>query len=217
MARTHLVRRGECLSTIARRYGLSDWRTVWDHPENGPLKERRGNPNVLYPGDRLFIPDPEPREESAQTEQVHRFVVKRDAVHFRMRLQDRWGGPLASCRYRLEVRGQAFEGETDGDGRLEERVPEDATRGLLTVWLAGDELSAHHWEVRLGDLDPETEVSGVQGRLHNLGFPCGPIDGLLGPKTAAALREFQSHHGLPVTGEIDQATRAELKRRHLDT
>jgi peptidoglycan hydrolase-like protein with peptidoglycan-binding domain len=35
-------------------------------------------------------------------------------------------------------------------------------------------------------------------------------DGQLGPRTTAALMDFQRGHGLPPTGEFDQATRAKL-------
>lgn len=37
------------------------------------------------------------------------------------------------------------------------------------------------------------------------------VDGLPGPKTTAALREFQSRSGLPTSGVIDAATRAALR------
>src|SRR4051794_38951643 len=35
-------------------------------------------------------------------------------------------------------------------------------------------------------------------------------DGVVGPKTRAAIRKFQRSHGLPVTGRLDQATRQAL-------
>ena len=217
MAPTHVVRRGECLATIARRYGVSDWRTIYDHAENADYRERRPDPNVIYPGDRLFVPEPERRTETGSTGREHRFRLKGDAVYLRLQLRDRWGGPLAGRTYELDVGSHRSRGETDADGRLEERIAVEAAEGHLTVWVGGDRLPPHHFRVRLGDLDPETEVSGVQGRLQNLGFATGPIDGRPGPKTADALRAFQAHRALPVTGEIDDATRAALKQQHLDT
>jgi nucleoid-associated protein YgaU len=57
MAIDHTVVQGEYLSKIARSYGFSDYRTIWEHPKNAALKQARQNPNVLFPGDRLFIPD----------------------------------------------------------------------------------------------------------------------------------------------------------------
>ena len=55
----HKVQSGECLSTIGKQYRFEDFRTIFDHPKNGPLKRKRENPNVLLPGDCLFIPDKE--------------------------------------------------------------------------------------------------------------------------------------------------------------
>ncbi|MGO8865193.1 MAG: peptidoglycan-binding domain-containing protein [Alphaproteobacteria bacterium] len=37
------------------------------------------------------------------------------------------------------------------------------------------------------------------------------VDGILGPKTRAALKSYQQAHGLKATGRLDKATRAALK------
>ncbi|HKU95472.1 MAG TPA: peptidoglycan-binding domain-containing protein, partial [Vineibacter sp.] len=47
------------------------------------------------------------------------------------------------------------------------------------------------------------EVAQLQGRLRALGFNPGPADGVVGPRTVTAVREFQAAHGLTVTGTID--------------
>jgi hypothetical protein len=49
-------------------------------------------------------------------------------------------------------------------------------------------------------------VRRAQERLTALGFAPGPIDGVLGSQTRAALRQFQRAHSLPSTGELDDAT-----------
>src|SRR5690606_17426642 len=54
--RGHRVAQGECLSTIAHRFGLESWKVLWDHPENAPLRERRKSPHVLLPGDVVAVP-----------------------------------------------------------------------------------------------------------------------------------------------------------------
>jgi hypothetical protein len=55
------------------------------------------------------------------------------------------------------------------------------------------------------------QLADVQRRLQALGFEPGPIDGLMGPMTANAVRQFQAAQGLPVTGQPDEATVAKLR------
>jgi N-acetylmuramoyl-L-alanine amidase len=55
VAKKHVVREGECLASIAFENGFFP-DTIWRHADNSALKERRENPNVLQPGDVLFIP-----------------------------------------------------------------------------------------------------------------------------------------------------------------
>lgn len=43
----------------------------------------------------------------------------------------------------------------------------------------------------------------VQAGLAARGYYRGPIDGAPGPETRTAIRAFQAHQGLPVTGQID--------------
>ena len=52
----------------------------------------------------------------------------------------------------------------------------------------------------------------IQSRLRSLGYQVGPIDGVIGPKTMAALEQFQMKHGLPATGILDQTTKAAIER-----
>lgn len=44
------------------------------------------------------------------------------------------------------------------------------------------------------------DVADLQSRLGRLGFDCGRVDGILGPRTARALADFQSNCGLPSDG-----------------
>ena len=50
----------------------------------------------------------------------------------------------------------------------------------------------------------------AQEKLHAQGFDAGPVNGDFGAKTQAALAQFQRAHDLPVSGMLDDATRAEL-------
>ncbi len=83
-------------------------------------------------------------------------------------------------------------------------------RGLL----ANGECDEHTWHAlveatwRLGDrllflTSPNLrgdDVSELQSHLGRLGFDCGRVDGILGPRTAQALHDFQANCGLSADG-----------------
>ncbi|MBN2362135.1 MAG: SafA/ExsA family spore coat assembly protein, partial [Deltaproteobacteria bacterium] len=53
-------------------------------------------------------------------------------------------------------------------------------------------------------------VSNLQSRLKELGFNPGPIDGIFGPKTEAAVRAFQRNQGITVDGIVGPQTWGKL-------
>jgi peptidoglycan hydrolase-like protein with peptidoglycan-binding domain len=56
-------------------------------------------------------------------------------------------------------------------------------------------------------------VREVQQALQSKGFDVGPIDGVMGPRTSAALREFQQQQGLKGSGRLDRETLSALNVR----
>jgi peptidoglycan hydrolase-like protein with peptidoglycan-binding domain len=54
------------------------------------------------------------------------------------------------------------------------------------------------------------DTKNAQQALQAKGYNPGPIDGVHGPRTSAALRDYQKAEGLKVTGEMDAETRAKL-------
>jgi peptidoglycan hydrolase-like protein with peptidoglycan-binding domain len=54
------------------------------------------------------------------------------------------------------------------------------------------------------------QVRAVQQALKDKGYDPGDVDGAMGPKTRAALQDFQRKEGLNVTGRVDAATREKL-------
>lgn len=56
----------------------------------------------------------------------------------------------------------------------------------------------------------QEDVRQAQLELQQLGFNPGPIDGIMGPLTRGALRDFQQDRGLAVTGRLDTRTREAL-------
>ena len=52
----HILQSGETLSTVARRYGIKNWRDIYDAPCNDSLREKRPDPNKVKSGDMVMIP-----------------------------------------------------------------------------------------------------------------------------------------------------------------
>jgi hypothetical protein len=205
----HVVQQGECLASIAAMYGLA-WLELWNSADNQALRAKRPSPHVLFPGDEVAIPDRTPKAEARQTDAKHRFRKKGTAVRLRLQLLEH-DNPRSDESYLLQVDSIEYRGKTDAQGRLEHLVPPDATRAVLRL---GTSDSGEDYILKIGSLDPVTEISGVQSRLANLGFACGPIDGILGPRTRKALAEFQKSYELKTTGAPDSTTRAQLVKRH---
>lgn len=55
------------------------------------------------------------------------------------------------------------------------------------------------------------EVRDAQQKLQQLGLYNGPIDGIYGPTTIAAVRRFQAENGLPQTGALTSDTEQHLQ------
>jgi N-acetylmuramoyl-L-alanine amidase len=212
---TYVVKAGDCLSSLAQRFGLPSWKTIYDHPENADFRELRPNPNLIYPGDRVFIPTPSLKEEPGTTESRHRYAVRRDRTLLRLRLKDAQGEPMANRAYVLTIGGRDIEGTTAGDGLLEETIPALATDGVLQVAATEDDPNVRvEWRIGIGQLDPVETLKGVQARLNNLGYTCGPVDGLMGPLTEGAVRRFQEDHDLTVDGIPGPNTQGKLEQLH---
>lgn len=58
-------------------------------------------------------------------------------------------------------------------------------------------------------LAPEV-VRAIQGRLRQLGFYPGQIDGIWGPSMQSSLERFQQGRGLQATGQLTPATTTAL-------
>jgi peptidoglycan hydrolase-like protein with peptidoglycan-binding domain len=61
-----------------------------------------------------------------------------------------------------------------------------------------------------GPTQSSDAVREVQQALQQKGHDVGPIDGVMGPKTSAALREFQQAEGLKASGRLDRQTLSAL-------
>ena len=192
MPTNHIVVQGECLSSLAHQYKFASWQEIYDDPNNADLKAKRPNPNVLYPGDHVYIADPKQREESKPTGLRHIFVVSLPPVYLNIRMLDVEDEPISNARYELKFDVITLNGSTDGDGWIRSKIPIQAELGTLTVWPnPGDQEITLQWDVRLGHLDPPETISGVKGRLNNLGYICGEVNNVQDESYHAAVRQFE--------------------------
>lgn len=214
MSKTHVVEQGDCLHSLAARYGFASYRDLYDHADNRTLRERRDRADLLVPGDQVAIPDPTQKEDSAQTGTRIRYTALGQTVRLRLVFRDDQGHAHAHKRYRLSIEGaDDREGRTDGSGHLDEPIPATSQHGRVELWLSDDREHGYVFPLRVGHLDPVDTLSGAQARLRQLGFPCA-VTGRIDDDTSDALCAFQSRHGLEQTGELDEATRRKLVEKH---
>lgn len=216
MSMMYTVRQGDCLSSIAAGFDISDWRVIYNHPNNADFRQLRPDPNVIYPGDQLFIPDPDPKDEPGPTEVLHHYQLQAEKTLLRIKLENEDGLPFANQKYELTVGDQIYNGSTDGDGLLEQEIRATDSTGQLVIWKqASDGLpKGFTWMLEIGGLDPVETISGVQARLNNLGYDSGPVDGIQGPITTGAVKEFQTDYDLKIDGIVGPQTRGKLKEIH---
>ncbi|MBE7419678.1 MAG: peptidoglycan-binding protein [Ideonella sp.] len=81
---------------------------------------------------------------------------------------------------------------------VQPRPARDAQPGDAEQWLRA--------EPELRACLSDVAVRSAQQVLERLGIDVGPIDGILGPRTQAALRSFQQGKGLAKTGRLDADT-----------
>ena len=53
--RVHVVKQGECLSSIAHACGFASYKPVYEHADNADFRKKRPDPAVIFPGDEIAI------------------------------------------------------------------------------------------------------------------------------------------------------------------
>ncbi len=199
MAINYEVKQGDCIFSIAVEHGFfAD--TIWNHPNNAELKKKREDPNVLLPGDVVFVRDKQIKEVSEPTNQVYKFRCKNTPKTLSIQLKY-IDTPLKNLDYTIEIDGQERKGKTDGEGWLKQSIAPNAKVAKVIL------PDGTKYELKLGNLDPVDEITGLQGRLNSLGLYEGSVNGRMDDKTKTALAVFQLINELEVTGEADETTK----------
>ena len=200
---TYRVKDGDCISSIAQDHGLF-WEAIWNHSDNSKLKSERKDPNALLPGDKIFVPDKEIKQEEGATDTKHRFraLGVPAKMKVKMLLNDE---PRANAKYRLYIDNVLKkEGETDSSGFIEESIPPTCRKGKIVM--TDDQGNEEQYPFDFGSVDPIDTEDGVKKRLFNLGYDTSE-------SLSSALGEFQETEGLDVTNSINDETRSALEEK----
>lgn len=210
----YVVQQGDHLARIAKAFGFSDWQTIWKHPNNADLKNKRKNPNVLYPGDSIYVPDRQLREESKSTDQKHSFVKKTSDLKLRLTLHDQYEKPIANASCNLILGSKSDTVKTDSNGKIEVDIQPEDHEGILIIQDQETPFENTPISFRIGDLDPVDQISGQVARLNNLGYSAGDLQQVDPDAFQSAVEEFQCDNKLTVDGICGPKTQAKLKDVH---
>ncbi len=219
MGEMYEVKKGDYLAKIAKEHGIADWTDIYKHDKNKKFKEKRPNPNILLPGEKIYIPD-----VTYRSGRTHNVDVAQDEVIFKLQIIT-GENPEPIYKYELKTKGKKEKTYTrsidDNDkditekldnGYIVEEISTGEEAGELKIWLYDDPDPHLEYEIVVGGLDPLEEISGIQARLNNLGFFCGEVDGKNGPKTKKGVKAFQKKYELAVDGIAGPNTQAKLKK-----
>ena len=214
MPTKYVVKQGEYLAKIARDHGFTDYMTLWNAPENASLREKRKNPNVLFPGDVVAIPDREAKHEDGQTQTRHTFRVKNPSLRLRVLLEDAFRKPVRDAACQLAVDGRLFGLQTDRSGKLEHEISPNAQRADLVIRDGDTPFKDVILQLKIGSLDPVDTRSGQVGRLMNLGYLSAPVEDPDDLLFESAVEEFQCDQRITVDGICGHQTQAQLLKVH---
>lgn len=214
MAEYHTVEQGEYLGLLAKKFGFASFKTIWDHDNNARLRARRSDPNVLLPGDQVFIPDKQFKTAEVGTGRSTRFQVVVDKILLRLKLEELFGKPLANVPCEIRVDGRTVKKATNDEAMLEVQVGATTQEAELVVKDPDSRLEDIVIPIKIGLLDPVEEKSGQVARLNNLGYFAGSAEQIDEQLLKSAVEEFQCDHGLAVDGTCGPLTQAKLKTTH---
>jgi len=203
----HTVSLGETVSKIAGDQKLADYRVIWKHPSNKDFAKDR-DPNLLYPGDELFVPEQQQKDMIATTGVTHQFRKKVPTNELKLRMLDGNMNPIVEGDYTLKVGDESFSGKTDDKGWIVHTIPVTANQGKL-------DFGGRTIELDIGHLAPLDKVEGIQARLQNLDYAIAAVDGDDSTdEYKDAVKAFQTDSKIGVDGIVGRRTRGKLKKAY---
>lgn len=208
-SKPYVVCAGDYLTSIAHACGVTP-DAIWSLPANAALRKIRTNPEMLAPGDLLYLPAPERKWLQVSLGTTNKFVGTVPKADIKVVLLGPDGEPLAGKTVLLTPKVVDPDPVTDGQGLLALSVPVDVH--VLTAAIADLGLT---FAIRVGHLDPHDVDSGTLSRLRQLGYVGDEgallrsgqpyVSGIDADSTALArgVAAFQDAKKLDVTGTVD--------------
>jgi len=216
MAGMYTVVAGDHISRLAEQFGFAKYETIWNHPQNADLKALRKNPNILNPGDQVYIPDADVKTLDRPADVKHSFTKPAETLKLRLVLNRMYNKPYAIVPCTLSVGSVQTDLTTDGNAQIEQTIKRLDSAGSVKlndqITVSGGAATIQREvDFQIGFLTPLTEVSGQIGRLANLGYYRGPASPPDLDEFKSAVEEFQCENSLSVDGICGPLTQAKLK------
>ncbi len=215
----YTIQQGDTLLKIAKQFGMSSSKALYMHSSNAEFRQLRPDPNLIFPGDQITIPDDKPSVFSGLPDRRHVFVYSESGAPekelLRLALKDSDGRSVSGIRATLMMSDQSLGPIESEEGVLEFDLTDIRERqGELQVLTEESTEPSHLFQLQFAHLDPIDTISGIQARCNNLGFDCGTVDGHFGEKTRRGVRAFQVAQGLTDDGEPGPKTQASLQKAY---
>src|SRR5690242_16003658 len=107
----YVIRQGDYLSKLAFTRGFSA-PEIWNHPRNADLRKRRGDMDILYPGDILFLPESPPKPFGVSRGNGNDYAASVPTVDVHVILKDAHG-PIANESFVVDGFGEPLSGTTN--------------------------------------------------------------------------------------------------------
>ncbi|VAW67603.1 hypothetical protein MNBD_GAMMA09-1821 [hydrothermal vent metagenome] len=170
----YIVVAGDNLSRIAASHGIRHWQNIYLATENEDFSSTRTNPNLIFPGDRIHIPD----RETILPMERHPVLVHRNIPLFTQSAETCWRATAAM----LYLRRFPDSSEARFNERIGERYRSQESGLLSENW-------ADFYTRVLGMT--ETIITGPND-LHRLIATRGPV--------IAAIGSGENAHSMVVAG-----------------
>jgi LysM repeat protein len=161
----YTIGQGDFLLLLASKLGF-DANTVWRDPSNANLAALRANPNILFPGDVLQVPDTpaETPATSLSTGTTNSFVSSAPTATLTHQFVGDDTHNYASQAYTVQELDQLTGLTTDANGVVTFEAPVTLDTATIVFTESGET-----WTLAIGELNPIDTLSGLFQRLQGLG------------------------------------------------